>query len=152
MVVGRLVEQDDPALEFAGKDGEEFLPAGYGLLEVALQDPGHDEDRVGVSQEVPAVEVQAAAPRQDAGGQRRGDVSADPLIAGARGPDFVPRLAPRAPQRRRRRRRAAGPSATQRSRDQVVMGCPTRIGDTRHFTGPTVATKSSNAGRSGQTM
>ena len=101
MMVGRLVEQDDAAFEFAGQDAEKLLPAGYGLLDVALQDPRHDEDRVAVGQEIPAVEVQAAAPRQDGRGQRRGDVPADPLIPGARGPDFVPRLAARTPQRRR---------------------------------------------------
>ena len=41
--------------------------------------------------------------------------------------------------------------ATQRSRDQAVMGWPARIGVTRHGTGPTAATKSSKAARSGQT-
>ena len=41
---------------------------------------------------------------------------------------------------------AAGVRATQRSRDQAVMGWPVRIGVTLHGTGPTAATKSSNAG------
>ena len=45
---------------------EKLLPAAHGLLEVALQDPRHDEHRLGVSQEIPAVEVEPAAPRLDA--------------------------------------------------------------------------------------
>ena len=83
------------------------------MLEVALQDPRHDEDRVAVGQEISAVEVQAAAARQDGWGQRRGDVAADPLITGARRPDFVSRLAPRTPQCRRaagHRRRKSHPA------------------------------------------
>ncbi len=98
MMVRRLVEQYDAPFEFSRQVAEEFLPAGRGMLDVALQDSRHDEDRVAVGQEVTTVEEQPAAPRQDGRGQRGSDVLADPLITGARRPDFIPRLAARAPQ------------------------------------------------------
>ena len=56
MMVRRLVEQYDAPFEFSRQVAEEFLPAGRSVLDVALQDSRHDEDRIAVGKEVSTVE------------------------------------------------------------------------------------------------
>src|SRR5208283_1072365 len=71
------------------------------MLNVALQDPGHNEHVFAVGQKIASVEEEAAAPRRNRWSQRRCKVIPDTLVPGTSRPDGFGRLGARTPEGRR---------------------------------------------------
>ena len=74
MMIGRVVQQDDLAVQKLLQRIEQLVSIGDGVLDISTKDGGGDEDGLIVGEKIAAIEEEIASGRDDIGRECCGEI------------------------------------------------------------------------------